>query len=291
MRICRFVTPADPSPRLGLVKDDEVVDLRAGEPNLPADPTNLLDADGRAELAAAAERSATRVPLSDITLLAPIPRPPKFLAIGLNYMDHVNETGREPPAHQLWFNKQSTSVVGPGAPIHVPRVSAWVDYEGELGFVISRRCRHVPAGRAREVVGGYLVVNDVSVRDWQARTPTMTMGKSFDTHGPCGPWIVTVDEIEDPQDLRLRTWVSGELRQDASTKEMVFGVDQQVEHLSTAFTLEPGDLVSTGTPSGVGAAAKPPRWLVPGDSVRIEVEGVGALENPVIAEPEDTGRI
>jgi 2-keto-4-pentenoate hydratase/2-oxohepta-3-ene-1,7-dioic acid hydratase in catechol pathway len=163
-----------------------------------------------------------------------------------------------------------------------------VDYEGELGFVIGRRCRHVPAARAREVIAGYTVVNDVSARDWQFRSPTMTMGKSFDTHGPLGPCLVTADEIDDPHALRLRTWVNGELRQDARTDDLIFDCYAQVEHLSTAFTLEPGDVIATGTPAGVGMAMNPPRLLGPGDAVRIEIEGIGVLENPVIAEPPDT---
>jgi 2-keto-4-pentenoate hydratase/2-oxohepta-3-ene-1,7-dioic acid hydratase in catechol pathway len=274
---------------VGVVVDDEIVDVTTSAPHLPTDPVAFLDVAGRPALdEVVRSASATRVPLADARLLAPIARPPKFLAIGLNYADHVRETGRDPQAHQLWFNKQSTCVIGPGDPIHVPTVSDKVDYEGELGFVIARRCRHVPAARAREAIGGYLVVNDVSVRDWQRRTPTMTMGKSFDTHGPIGPWIVTADEVDDPHALRLRTWVSGDLRQDASTADMIFNAFEQLEHLSTAFTMEPGDVVSTGTPAGVGIAMNPPSFLVPGDNVRIEIESIGVLENPVIAEPPGT---
>lgn len=264
----------------GVVLGDEVADLG------PADPIMLLQA-GATAIAAAAE-GAPRVPLRDVRLLAPIPRPPKFLAIGLNYADHIAEAGMQAPEFPVFFNKQTTCVTGPGDPIHVPRVSALVDYEGELGIVIGRRCRHVPAARAHEVIAGYTVINDVTVRDWQFKAPTMTIGKSFDTHGPTGPWVVTADEIPDPQDLRLRTWVNGNLLQDASTKEMIFDCAQQIETLSTAFTLEPGDLIATGTPAGVGIVRKPPVFLQPGDSVRIEIDGIGTLENPVIAEPDDT---
>jgi len=220
-------------------------------------------------------------------LLAPIPRPPKFLAIGLNYMDHIKETGIEAPAFPVFFNKQTTCVIGPGEAIHRPRVSTLLDYEGELGIVIGRRCRHVPLARALDVVAGYVVVNDVTVRDWQLRSPTMTMGKSFDTHGPIGPWLVTADEIPDPQALGIRTWVNGALLQDGSTRDMVYSCAQQIEHLSTAFTLEPGDIISTGTPAGVGIVRKPPVLLKAGDVVRVEIERVGALENPVIEEPAD----
>ena len=157
--------------------------------------------------------------------------------------------------------------------------------------MIGRRCRHVPKERAFEVIAGYLVVNDVSVRDWQLRTPTMTMGKSFDTHCPLGPWITTSDSVDDPHSLGIRTWVNGELRQDSNTKKLIYGCDELVEHLSTAFTLEPGDVIATGTPAGVGFVMKPPRYLTPGDEVRIEIEGLGRIENPVIEEPEDTARI
>jgi 2-keto-4-pentenoate hydratase/2-oxohepta-3-ene-1,7-dioic acid hydratase in catechol pathway len=163
-----------------------------------------------------------------------------------------------------------------------------VDYEGELAFVIGRRCRHVPADRAPEVIAGYTIVDDVSVRDWQLRSPTMTMGKSFDTHGPMGPWMVTADEVGDPHGLHLRTWVNGELRQEATTDQLMYNCWEMVEHLSTVFTLEPGDVISTGTPSGVGIAMRPPRLLKSGDTVRIQIEGIGTLENPVIDEPGST---
>jgi 2-keto-4-pentenoate hydratase/2-oxohepta-3-ene-1,7-dioic acid hydratase in catechol pathway len=272
-------------PHLGIVEGDEVLDVTAAQPALPRDLASVLAGPGLDTLrrsGAAAPRHA----LASVALLAPVARPPKFLAIGLNYRDHVAESGREPPEHQLWFNKQSTCVVGPGAPIEVPRASDQVDYEGELGIVIGRRCRHVPAHRAREAVAGWVVINDVSVRDWQYRSPTFTMGKSWDTHGPVGPWMVTEDEIDNPHGLRLRTTVNGDLRQDGTTADMLFDCWQMIEHLSTAFTLEPGDLISTGTPAGVGMARKPPAWLRAGDTVRIEIEGIGALENPVIDEPE-----
>lgn len=278
---------ADGGHHLGVVEGDEVADVTAGSPPLGPDVGAVLAA-GALDRVGAATATAPRRPLDELVLAAPVLRPPKFLGIGLNYAEHVGETGIERPEHPLWFNKQSTCVIGSGAPIHVPRVSSMVDYEGELGFVVGRRCRHVPADRAREVIAGYLVVNDVSVRDWQLRTQTMTMGKSFDTHGPIGPWLVTADEIDDPHDLRLRTWVNGELRQDATTAQMLFRIWEMVEHLSTAFTLEPGDVISTGTPAGVGIGMDPPRWLAPGDVVRIEVEAIGTLENPVIAEPPDT---
>jgi 2-keto-4-pentenoate hydratase/2-oxohepta-3-ene-1,7-dioic acid hydratase in catechol pathway len=282
--------------RIGCVAGETVVDFAAAAPQLPRDMIALLDAGPDAlAIARAAEQSrGARLPLADVSLLAPVLRPPKLLAIGLNYADHIAESrpaGYEPPAHPLFFNKQSTCVIGPGAPIHVPRASSRVDYEGELAFVIGRRCRHVPRARAAEVVAGFTICNDVSVRDWQRRTPTMTMGKSFDTHGPLGPWLVTPDALGDPHALDVKTWVNGELRQDSNTRHMIFDCWAQIEHLSTAFTLEVGDVVSTGTPAGVGAAMQPPRWLAAGDVVRIEVAGIGALENPVVDEPGDTARI
>ena len=231
-----------------------------------------------------AAKVTRRVALADARLLAPVPRPPKFLAIGLNYAAHVDESGMKRPEHQLWFNKQSTCVIGPGDAIEIPSASAMVDYEGELAFVIGTRCRHVRAADAPSVIAGYTIVNDVSVRDWQMRSQTMTMGKSFDTHGPMGPCIVTADELGDPHSLRLQTWVNGEQRQDAKTDDLIFDCFDMVEHLSTAFTLEVGDVIATGTPAGVGMAMQPPGWLTAGDTVRIEIEGVGVLENPVVAE-------
>jgi 2-keto-4-pentenoate hydratase/2-oxohepta-3-ene-1,7-dioic acid hydratase in catechol pathway len=285
MRVLRFL--ADDGPRLGVAIDDELADVGAITPALVDDLPSVLAGPGMVAIAAAAA-TAPRLPLEGTTLLAPVGRPPKFLAIGLNYAAHAAESITPRPDHQLWFNKQSTCVIGPGAPIHIPRASNMVDYEGELAMVIGRRCRHVPAEKASSVVAGYTICNDVSVRDWQRRTPTMTMGKSFDTHGPLGPWLVTPDELGDPHELQLRTWVNGELRQDARTDELIFDCWQMIEHLTTAFTLEPGDVISTGTPAGVGIAMTPPRLLQSGDVVRIEIEKIGVLENPVIDEPEDT---
>jgi 2-keto-4-pentenoate hydratase/2-oxohepta-3-ene-1,7-dioic acid hydratase in catechol pathway len=278
---------------IGVVVGDEIVALPAAEPRLPREMTALLAAgpDALAVAGQAAERAATRVALSDVKLEAPVLRPPKVLAIGLNYSEHIEESGLKASQVPTVFNKQSTAVTGPYDPIHLPRASQAVDYEGELGFVIGRRCRHVPKERAFEVIAGYLVVNDVSVRDWQLRTPTMTMGKSFDTHCPLGPWITTCDDVDDPHSLGIRTWVNGELRQDSNTRKLIDGCDDLVEHLSTAFTLEPGDVIVTGTPAGVGFVMKPPRYLRAGDAVRIEIEGLGRIENPVIEEPEDTARI
>ncbi len=280
------------STRIGGVDGAEIVDFSAAAPELPREMVAFLEAGPQAMQAAhAAMAKGKRIPLADVRLEAPIARPPKFLAIGLNYADHVAESGLETPQHPTVFNKQSTCIVGPTDPVHVPRASHVVDYEGELGFVIGRRCRHVSREDASDVIAGYLVVDDVSVRDWQLRIPTWTIGKSFDTHGPIGPYIVTSDELPDPHRLALRTWVNGELRQESNTKELIFDCFTLVEHLSTAFTLEPGDIVATGTPSGVGIGMKPPRLLKDGDVVRIEIEGIGQIENAFIDEPDDTARI
>ena len=209
-----------------------------------------------------------------------MPDPPAILAIGMNYRAHVAEMGREPPEWQYWFNKQRTAIAGPGDPIVLPVVSHMVDYEGELAMVIGRRCQHVPAARAPEVVAGYTIINDVSARDWQWRSPTFTMGKSFDTHAPCGPELVTGDELGDPGALAIRTWVNDELRQDSTTADLIFGCADMIEYLTTAFPLEPGTIIATGTPAGVGAGMDPPRFLAAGDTVRIAVEGIGELTNP-----------
>jgi 2-keto-4-pentenoate hydratase/2-oxohepta-3-ene-1,7-dioic acid hydratase in catechol pathway len=278
MRLARYRIAGEDQVRLGVVEGDTVAELIGIDAGRDEGVVAAL------EHLATADRGEPRA-LAEVELLAPIARPPKFLGIGLNYAAHVDETGRDRPEFPTFFNKQSTCVIGHGQAIHIPSVSEKVDYEGELGLVIGRRCHRVAAEDARQVIAGYLVVNDVSARDWQYRSPTWTLGKSFDTHGPIGPFLVTADEIEDPQALALRTFVNGELRQQASTAEMIFTCYEQVATLSTVFTLEPGDIVATGTPAGVGMARNPPSFLEPGDVVRIEIDGVGVLENPVVAEP------
>jgi 2-keto-4-pentenoate hydratase/2-oxohepta-3-ene-1,7-dioic acid hydratase in catechol pathway len=282
MRLCRLA--ADSGPGLGIVEGDEVVDLSAS--GVPGEPARALDAVGQEELTKLASE-APRLPLAEVRLLAPA-TPRKYLAIALNYADHIAEMGMDAPEVPVFFNKQVSCVVGPGADIHMPKVSTFLDYEAELAVVIGKRCRHVPVERAQEAIAGYTCANDVSVRDWQGRAQTMTIGKSFDTHGPLGPWLVTPDEVGDPQDLRVRCFVNGEPRQDASTAEMVFDCFQQVSHLSEAFTLEPGDVIATGTPAGVGLGRKPVRdnLLHVGDEVRVEIERVGELVNAVVEEPD-----
>jgi 2-keto-4-pentenoate hydratase/2-oxohepta-3-ene-1,7-dioic acid hydratase in catechol pathway len=288
---------ADPAggPRPGLLVGEEVVDLSDPEVGLPADMAALLSLgpDALERAARAPTGRAARYPLPSVRRHAPVPHPPSILAIGMNYRAHVAEMGREPPEYQYWFNKQRTSIAGPGDPIVLPTVSTMVDYEGELAMVIGRRCQHIPAARAMEVVAGFTIINDVSVRDWQWRTPTFTVGKSFDSHAPTGPWLVTTDELTDPGNLSLRTWVNDDLRQNSTTADLIFGCAALIEYLTTAFPLEPGTVIATGTPAGVGAGFDPPRFLADGDTVRIEIEGIGELTNPVVqgAPPVPVGLI
>ncbi len=281
--------PADDAPALdGLT----VVDITAVEATFGDDVVAVLAAGdaGRDAVTAAlaAAPASARRSLAEARLLAPVPRPPKFLAIGFNFRGHEADAGAAPPAFPLFFNKQTTCVTGPTDPIQAPPSSTQLDYEGELVMVIGRRCRHVPADRAAEVVGGYLVGNDVSARDWQRRSPTVTLGKSFDATAPTGPWVTTADDVEDPHDLRIRTWVNGEQVQDGRTADMITDCWAQIALLSSVFTLEPGDLISTGTPPGAAQQSADPRWLRPGDRVSVAVDGLGLVDNEVVAAPETT---
>ncbi len=274
--------------QIGAVVDDSLVIASDNIPNA----SNMLEflSSGEAGLAALQALIAAgnhRVDLAEVSLLAPIVRPGKLLGVGLNYADHIGETGMEKPEYPTFFTKQSTCVIASGEAIHCPKVSDKVDYEAELAFVIGKRCRHVPLEKAHEVIAGYTICNDVTVRDWQQRTPTWTLGKSFDTHGPLGPWLVTADEITDPHNLSIKTWVDDELRQNGNTSDMIFNCFELVAYLTQVMTLEPGDVISTGTPAGVGVKMKPRGYLKPGQTVRIEIEGLGALSNPVIAEPDN----
>jgi 2-keto-4-pentenoate hydratase/2-oxohepta-3-ene-1,7-dioic acid hydratase in catechol pathway len=277
------------STRIGVVNGGGVVDLAAIAPDLPRDMIGFLAA-GSAALVRAREVSANAkaIPLADVTLRAPILNPGKVLAIGLNYRDHVEESNMKLPEHQVWFNKQHNCINDPYAPINLPSVSNMLDYEAEMCFVISKRCKHVPAERAYEVIGGYFVGNDVSVRDWQLRTNTWQIGKSFDTHGPIGPWLVTPDEVGDPHALDIKCWVNGELRQNSNTKHLIFNCFDEIAHLSQAFTLDVGDVIFTGTSSGVGMAMKPPVTLKVGDVVKVEIEKLGFIENRVVPEKAET---
>jgi 2-keto-4-pentenoate hydratase/2-oxohepta-3-ene-1,7-dioic acid hydratase in catechol pathway len=288
MRLARFTVNG--TTRIGKVVGAEVVDLAVACPAAPSDMIALLEGGLPALQLIDSVRPGSECThlLSQVKLEAPIPNPRKYLAIGLNYESHVAEAstvGVRAPQEQLWFNKQTSCVNGPFDPIHLPRVSSQLDWEVELCVVIGQQCRHVPVENARQVIAGYMVANDISVRDWQMMVPTWTLGKSFDTHGPIGPWLVTADEIDDPHDLNLRLTVNGVERQNGSTRQMIHNIYRQIAHLSTVMTLMPGDLLATGTPAGVGHAMVPPLYLKVGDVVRAEVGCIGHIECVVVSEP------
>ncbi len=287
MRLCSF--EAGGALGVGLVLGEDVADLRKADPALPLNPVDILA--GGPQLAAAVEKAgkaAPRLRLKDLKLRAPVGRPGKILGIGLNYRDHAKETGREPPTTQMWFNKQTTSLHDPFANVLMPAVSSALDYEVELVVVIAKRGRHVPKERAQEIIGGYMTGCDYSVRDWQRATQTMIMGKGFDTHAPVGPWITTPDEAGDVSSMKLKCWVNGELRQDGNAGDMIFNIAEQIEHVTKAFPLEPGDLLFTGTPAGVGAGFDPPKFVKVGDKVRVEIDRLGAIEATIEQEVAQT---
>lgn len=267
---------------VGIVVGQEIVPMAGSG----LDSMDSIIAGGEAARSLLAEhlaREPARIAIADVRLLAPIGRPGKYLGIGMNYGKHADEAdklGLDIPEHQLWFNKQTSCISGPFDEID-PGVTEKLDYEVELCAVIGRVAKGISAADALSHVFGYMVANDVSARDWQFHSQTFTVGKSFDTHGPIGPWIVTADEIPDPQVLDLHCWVNGELRQSSNTRQMIHPVAEQIAYLSTAFTLEPGDLLATGTPEGVGIAMDPPCFLKSGDVIRCEIEGIGVIENKV----------
>jgi 2-keto-4-pentenoate hydratase/2-oxohepta-3-ene-1,7-dioic acid hydratase in catechol pathway len=271
--------------RLGVLREETIIPLDTLRTNYPT-MLSIIAAGDRAvdQVRNVLDVSTSGIPLADAQLLSPVERPGKYLAIGMNYRKHVEEAQRlgvPPPKQQLWFNKQTSCLAGPYEPID-PGVTEQLDYEVELGVVIGRPAKRVSEADAKDHVFGYFVLNDVSARDWQFHSPTFTLGKSFDTHGPIGPWIVTADEIANPHTLELRCLVNGEVRQRSDTGQMIFNIWQQISYLSTAFTLESGDLIATGTPEGVGAGMQPPQFLKIGDVVRCEVAGVGAIQNTVV---------
>lgn len=281
MKLVRYYRGGE---RIGALKGAHIVDLvAAGGPWTTIREIVAMGPAGFEELAALIERADPDIPLERARLLPPIERPGKYLAIGMNYAKHLEEADKLGVArskHQVWFNKQTTCIAGPFDDID-PGITEKLDYEVELGLVIGRQAKGVSCDRALDHVFGYFVANDVSARDWQFHSPTFTIGKSFDTHGPIGPWIVTADEIADPQNLELRCFVNGDLRQSNNTSQMIHRIADQIAYLSTAFTLEPGDLIATGTPEGVGIGMEPQRFLGEGDVVRCEVDGIGAIENRV----------
>ncbi len=286
----RFVRFEQDGARIGAVKAGGVIDLvAAGSPWQTIREIAAAGDDALRELGVLVDGRTPERMLDDLRLLAPIERPGKYLAIGMNYAKHLEEADRLGLArakHQTWFNKQTTCIAGPYDEID-PGVTEKLDYEVELGAVIGKPAKSVSEADAPAHVFGYFVANDVSARDWQFHTPTFTMGKSFDTHGPIGPWIVTADEVADPHALDLRAYVNGELRQSNNTGGMINNLWAQIAYLSTAFTLETGDLIATGTPEGVGVGMEPPVFLQPGDVVRCEIDGIGAIENRVAARAEE----
>ncbi|HFP9382072.1 TPA: fumarylacetoacetate hydrolase family protein [Raoultella planticola] len=271
--------------RLGKMVDSTVIDL-SEITGIDHSMRQLLN-----DLPALRERlervAGPAIALEEVRLEAPIHDPQKFLGIGMNYRQHAEEARRAGiaiPSSQMWFNKQVSCISGPFDPVVKPRISEQMDYEIELGVVIGRRCRHVCAGDAPAVIAGYLIVNDLSARDWLKKSPTFTLGKSFDTHGPLGPWLTTCDEIADPLALQMTLTVNGEQRQHASTGDMIYNIYQQIEYLSSVMTLEPGDVLATGTPSGIGAPTG--RFLQPGDLLHLTIDGLGAIEHRVVAEDD-----
>jgi ureidoglycolate lyase len=272
------------SDHIGVVAGDAVIDLARAA--LPTSMIELIAAwpAARDDVRRALETAKPAGKIADFVLKAPVPNPRKIMAIGLNYADHVAESGQPKPDRQIWFPKLPSAVNGPYAPIQLPKVSSALDYEAELVAIIGQRCRHVSRERAPEVVFGYAAGNDVSVRDWQFHTTQWMLGKSFDTHAPFGPWIVTADEIGDPHTLGIRSFVNGELRQNSNTSNLIFNVFDQIALLSQALTLEPGDVIFTGTPGGVGMAMKPPCYLKAGDVVRVEIDRIGAIQASIAPE-------
>ncbi len=284
MRLVTFRRPGR-EPEAGAWVRDQIVALSgAGFADLISVLSGGAEAKAKIENWIYHPPAEASFPLDSVQLLAPIPRPPKLICVGLNYRDHAAETKMEIPKTPTIFSKFSTAVTGPGSPIVLPKNSIQPDYEAEFAFVIGRGGRHISSDNWAEHVFGYTILNDVSARDFQMATSQWLMGKTFDTFAPMGPCIVSVDEIDDPHALDISLRINSETLQSSNTRELIFKIPELVAFLSSVMTLEPGDVVSTGTPAGVGFARKPPRFLRPGDDVAISVAGIGELRNPVIAE-------
>lgn len=288
MKLVTFQQDGELVPGVLTVRDgrEVIVDLRQADASLPASVRGILEggsaALSKAEAAAAAASDVLEA--DSVKLSAPIPDPGKILCIGLNYADHAAESGQPLPDYPIVFSKYSNTVIGSGDAIILPRVTDMVDYEAELGFVIGKRGRYISEAEALDYVAGYLPINDVSARDYQERVSQWTMGKSFDSFAPMGPALVTADEVGDPHQLGIRLWIGDDVLQDSNTSQLIFSVPQLVADISEVMTLEPGDIVSTGTPPGVGAARRPQRFLRAGETVNIEIEKLGILSNPIVAE-------
>jgi 2-keto-4-pentenoate hydratase/2-oxohepta-3-ene-1,7-dioic acid hydratase in catechol pathway len=274
---------------LGLVEGSSVIDLAAADASLPKDLAALIAAGlgslARVKAAAAKAPAAAKLSLASVKAALPIARPPKFICVGLNYALHAKEGGHPIPTYPSFFLRVPTSLTAPGAPVIRPKVSIQLDYECELTIVIGKGGRHIPEARALDHVFGYTLFNDVSVRDFQRKTTQWTPGKNFDSTGPLGPWVVTADELPPgASGLHIQTRVNGEVMQDSNTSDMIFSTANVIATLSEFMTLEPGDIIATGTPSGVAHARKPPAWMKAGDRVEVELEGIGVLSNPIVDE-------
>jgi 2-keto-4-pentenoate hydratase/2-oxohepta-3-ene-1,7-dioic acid hydratase in catechol pathway len=286
MRLVSFAS--EKGPRAAAVrKDGRYVDLHQTDSTLPGDMAALLSlGPGALQRAAAALEAGRSIDSAQVQLLPPVPRPEKIFCIGLNYADHARETGKQPPPEPVVFSKFVTALRGHGQPISLPRLSSKVDYEAELVVVIGQGGRHISKSDALKHVAGYTCGNDVSARDWQNHKPggQWLLGKSFDSFAPCGPQLVTADEISDAGNLHISSRIDGQTMQDSRTSQLIFGVADLVSYISDVCTLASGDLIFTGTPPGVGFARKPPVYLEPGNTVEVEIEGLGVLRNPVVAE-------
>jgi 2-keto-4-pentenoate hydratase/2-oxohepta-3-ene-1,7-dioic acid hydratase in catechol pathway len=285
MRLATLQTPT--GPHAALLLGDQFVDLPASDASLPSSVRQLLAADPaiwRAVERVAGQPNAVRYPTDAVKLLPPIPDPPKIVCLGLNYRDHAAESGAPFPKEPILFSKYATALIGHGDPIVLPPVSKEVDFEAELVIVIGKQGRPTDPAKAREYVAGYTVGHDVSARDWQLRKDgkQWMVGKTFDTFAPTGPVLVTADEVPDPHNLSIRLRLNGQTMQDSNTREMIFKVGEVVAYLAQVFTLQPGDLIFTGTPPGVGMARKPPVFLKGGDVAEVEISGLGILRNPVV---------
>ena len=301
MKLITFSLKDDPNiSRIGAVKNDKIIDFYSS--NLPNDMINFINLgdEGLKQASKIIDLSKTIYSYDEINVKAPISVPNKILAVGLNYKKHIDEAKEVTEHHSEnvelqeqfpnIFNKQNSSVNDPYGDVHRPNASDWLDYEGELGIIIGKECRHVTYENAISCIYGFTIVNDFSVRDWQFRGPphTLTMGKSWDTHCPFGPYIVTSDEIDDPHNLVLKTYVNDEERQNSNTSLMIYDCFTLIEYLSTAFTLMPGDLIATGTPEGVALTTQD--WLKPGDNVKVEIDKLGFIQNNIIQEPNNTSK-
>lgn len=284
MRLATIQTPS--GPRAAVLQGEEYIDLHATRPDLPFSVKELLAAGAgmlRSAAEAAARPDAVRYPASSVKLLAPIPDPPKVICIGLNYRDHAAESGASIPREPVLFSKFATAVIGPGEAICLPAVSREVDYEAELVLVVGKKGRHLSASSAVDHLAGCTIGHDVSARDWQLKKDgkQWMAGKTFDTFAPTGPYLMTVDELGDPHNLSIRLRLNGQTLQDSNTRQMIFRAGDLLAYISQVVTLQPGDLIFTGTPSGVGFTRKPPVFLKDGDVVEVEIEKLGVLRNPV----------